>query len=137
MRRRSSCSSVEKTGTRPSSSTTSDARVADMDTEYHTAPNRHLGARSGAILIFMPGRRSARTPFAAASALAALLAAGSAVAAAAAGQTAKARAASSVLSSRQLWATINVCNPKDQPDIVGVRGSMPSDGHPHDKMYMS
>jgi hypothetical protein len=106
-----------------------------MDTEYHTAPNRHLGARSGAILIFMSGRRSARSPFAAASALAALLAAASAVAAA--GQPAKARAAGSVLSSRQLWATINVCNPKDQPDIVGVRGSMPSDGHPHDKMYMS
>jgi hypothetical protein len=74
-------------------------------------------------------------PFAAASALAAALAPVSAVAAA--GQTAKARAAGSVLSSRQLWATINVCNPKDQPEIVGVRGSMPSDGHQRDRMYMS
>jgi hypothetical protein len=50
---------------------------------------------------------------------------------------ARAHRASSVLQSRQLWATINVCNPKDQPDILGVRGSMPSDGHPHDTMYMS
>lgn len=49
----------------------------------------------------------------------------------------KARVARSVLQSRQLWATINVCNPKDQPDILGVRGSMPSDGRPRDTMYMS
>jgi hypothetical protein len=50
---------------------------------------------------------------------------------------ARAHAAGSVLQSRQLWATINVCSPKDQPDILGVRGSMPSDGHPRDTMYMS
>jgi hypothetical protein len=49
----------------------------------------------------------------------------------------RAHAAGSVLQSRQLWATINVCNPKDQPDIVGVRGSMPSDGKRQDTMYMS
>src|SRR5437879_13109149 len=49
----------------------------------------------------------------------------------------RAHAAGSVLQSRQLWATINICNPKDQPDILGVRGSMPSDGHSRDKMYMS
>jgi hypothetical protein len=42
-----------------------------------------------------------------------------------------------VLQSRQLWATINICNPTDQPDILGVRGSMPSDGHRRDTMYMS
>jgi hypothetical protein len=51
--------------------------------------------------------------------------------------TAKARVASSVLQSRQLWATINICNPKDQPDYVGIRGSMPGDGRAHDTMYMS
>jgi hypothetical protein len=51
--------------------------------------------------------------------------------------SARAHAAGSVLQSRQLWATINVCNPKDQPDILGVRGSMPSDGKPQDRMYMS
>ena len=42
----------------------------------------------------------------------------------------------SLLSSRQLWATIDVCNPFDQPDMIGVRGSMPGDGRPHDAMYM-
>jgi hypothetical protein len=38
--------------------------------------------------------------------------------------------------SEQLWATIDICNPGDQPDTVGIRGSMPGDGHAHDKMYM-
>ncbi|HEY4896482.1 MAG TPA: hypothetical protein VII01_10365 [Solirubrobacteraceae bacterium] len=39
--------------------------------------------------------------------------------------------------SRDLWATINVCSPTDQPNTVGIRGSMPSDGHAKDSMYMS
>jgi hypothetical protein len=47
------------------------------------------------------------------------------------------RAASALLRSRALWATINLCNPKDQPDTVGIRGSMPGDGQTHDKMFMS
>jgi len=38
--------------------------------------------------------------------------------------------------STELWATINVCNPKNAPDVVGVRGSMPGDGQPKDAMYM-
>jgi hypothetical protein len=38
--------------------------------------------------------------------------------------------------SRELWATINICNPKGAPDVVGVRGSMPGDGQPKDMMYM-
>jgi hypothetical protein len=38
--------------------------------------------------------------------------------------------------SRLLWATIDVCNPSDQPNTVGIRGSMPGDGQSHDKMYM-
>jgi len=42
----------------------------------------------------------------------------------------------SVLQSRLLWATIDVCSPPDQPDTVGIRGSMPGDGHPHDVLYM-
>jgi hypothetical protein len=42
----------------------------------------------------------------------------------------------SLLRSRELWATIDVCSPADQPNTVGVRGSMPGDRHPHDKMYM-
>jgi hypothetical protein len=43
----------------------------------------------------------------------------------------------SLYKSRELWATIDVCNPPDQPDTVGVRGSMPSDGQAHETMYMS
>jgi hypothetical protein len=42
----------------------------------------------------------------------------------------------SLLQSRQLWSTIDVCNAADQPDTVGVRGSMPGDGQAHDTMYM-
>jgi hypothetical protein len=42
-----------------------------------------------------------------------------------------------LLDSHELWATIDVCNPANQPDTVGIRGSMPGDGHPHDRMYMS
>lgn len=38
--------------------------------------------------------------------------------------------------SRALWATVDVCNPSDQPNFVGVRGSMPGDGHSGDAMYM-
>src|ERR1700730_12598135 len=79
--------------------------------------------------------RAKRLP-APAAALAALLLPVSALAASSSGAL-KARAASSVLQSRQLWATINICNPKSQPDILGLRGSMPSDGRPRDSMYMS
>jgi hypothetical protein len=43
---------------------------------------------------------------------------------------------SSIRLSPALWATIDVCNPPDQRYTVGIRGSMPSDGQPHDKMYM-
>jgi hypothetical protein len=43
----------------------------------------------------------------------------------------------SLYKSHELWATIDVCNPPDQPDTVGVRGSMPSDGQAHERMYMS
>lgn len=38
--------------------------------------------------------------------------------------------------SRLLWATIDICNAADQPDTLGVRGSMPGDGEAHDTMYM-
>jgi hypothetical protein len=43
---------------------------------------------------------------------------------------------SALLRSRLLWATIDVCSPTDQPDTVGIRGSMPGDRHAHDTMYM-
>jgi hypothetical protein len=42
-----------------------------------------------------------------------------------------------LLTSRELWGTIDVCSPTDQPNTVGIRGSMPGDGHAGDKMYMS
>jgi hypothetical protein len=41
-----------------------------------------------------------------------------------------------LLQSPQLWATIDVCTPSDQPDTIGVRGSMPGDEHSKDEMYM-
>jgi hypothetical protein len=44
--------------------------------------------------------------------------------------------ASALLRSRLLWATIDVCSPPDQPDTVGIRGSMPGDRQTHDTMYM-
>jgi hypothetical protein len=42
----------------------------------------------------------------------------------------------SLLQSRQLWATIDLCNPPDQPHYVGVRGSMPGGGRASDTLYM-
>ena len=39
--------------------------------------------------------------------------------------------------SADLWATIDVCDPRDQPNTLGVRGSMPGDGRAKDKMFMS
>jgi hypothetical protein len=44
--------------------------------------------------------------------------------------------ARSLLHSRELWATVDVCSPKDQPNTIGIRGSMPGDGHPKDVLYM-
>jgi hypothetical protein len=70
-------------------------------------------------------------------ALAATLLPGLALAASPPAPTASAAVRHSVLQSRVLWATINVCSPSDQPDTVGIRGSMPGDGQPHDTLYMS
>jgi hypothetical protein len=42
-----------------------------------------------------------------------------------------------LLRSHELWATINVCNPSDHPNTVGIRGSMPGDGRGRDRMYMT
>ncbi len=41
-----------------------------------------------------------------------------------------------LLHSHELWATVNVCSPKDQPNTIGIRGSMPGDGHASDALYM-
>ncbi|HTB50798.1 MAG TPA: hypothetical protein VK701_07460 [Solirubrobacteraceae bacterium] len=44
--------------------------------------------------------------------------------------------AHALLHSHELWATVDVCNAKDQPNTVGIRGSMPGDGNAKDVMYM-
>jgi hypothetical protein len=60
---------------------------------------------------------------------------------AALGRSASARAraaidAPALFRSRLLWSTIDVCNPPDQPQTLGIRGSMPGDHQAHDTMYM-
>jgi hypothetical protein len=42
----------------------------------------------------------------------------------------------SILASRQLWATVDVCSPRDQKDTIGIRGSMPGDGGRGETMFM-
>jgi hypothetical protein len=42
----------------------------------------------------------------------------------------------SLFHSRLLWATIDVCSAPDQPDTLGIRGSMPGDSQARDTMYM-
>jgi hypothetical protein len=37
--------------------------------------------------------------------------------------------------TRDLWATVNLCNTPQHPNMLGVRGSMPGDGK-REKMYM-
>ena len=44
--------------------------------------------------------------------------------------------APSVITSRHLWATIDVCNPPSMPRVLGVRGSMPGTGLKGEEMYM-
>ena len=78
-------------------------------------------------------RRSAATVVLAA--LAAAAPAGATLAARSAPR--RAALSRSLASSRERWATVDVCNPGDQPDTVGIRGSMPGDGHGEDRMYMS
>jgi hypothetical protein len=69
--------------------------------------------------------------------LAACLPATAGAATVAPGSTGEAALLKALLRSRELWATIDVCNPPDQRNYVGIRGSMPADKHAHDKMYMS
>ncbi len=38
--------------------------------------------------------------------------------------------------SRELWATVDVCDPKDQPDTLGIRGSMPGGSQAGETLYM-
>ncbi|HEX4484571.1 MAG TPA: hypothetical protein VH081_12420 [Solirubrobacteraceae bacterium] len=73
---------------------------------------------------------------ASAAALLALAPGASAAGAAAGTRAAHPIDAPALYKSRLLWATIDVCNATDQPDTLGVRGSMPGDGQAHDTMYM-
>ncbi len=59
------------------------------------------------------------------------------IALAAAAPAAESTPAHSLYASRELWATVDVCSPKDQQSTIGIRGSMPSDGHKGDTMFMS
>lgn len=42
----------------------------------------------------------------------------------------------SVLASRLLWATVDVCGPADQKNTIGIRGSMPGNGGSGEEMFM-
>jgi hypothetical protein len=83
----------------------------------------------------------ASKPLPALGALLAVLCTALAVSAQAAPSTTRSSSESAILKavlrSRDLWATIDVCSPADQPDTVGIRGSMPGDKQAHDQMYMS
>lgn len=41
-----------------------------------------------------------------------------------------------VLSSRHLWATVNVCDGPRHPNTMGLRGSMPGSGNRRERMFM-
>jgi hypothetical protein len=85
-----------------------------------------------------PALAAAHAPSGGVALAAAVQAPGSPLALAAARAPRRARHSadrSAALASTQLWATIDVCQSGEQP-IVGVRGSMPPDGHSHDLMYM-
>jgi hypothetical protein len=44
--------------------------------------------------------------------------------------------APAVITSRHLWATVDVCNPPAMPRVVGVRASMPGTGLRNEEMFM-
>jgi hypothetical protein len=101
---------------------------------YGEALGRNLHRSRGAAAIFpnMPHRRRLVPLFATAGGVL-----GAIVSSATAAASLGAAGTHALLSSRELWATIDACNPADQPYTVGIRGSMPGDGRPHDRMYMS
>ncbi|GAC1486738.1 MAG: hypothetical protein NVS1B9_05860 [Solirubrobacteraceae bacterium] len=41
-----------------------------------------------------------------------------------------------IFQSPQLWSTVDVCNTKDHPLTIGVRGSMPGSGIAQERMFM-
>ena len=96
--------------------------------------NRHLRMRAAGVCIFtgmsLPSPARAAVATLAAMILVPALAAASSSAS-------KASVSKRALGkSSQLWATIDVCNPTDHPDELGVRGSMPGNGQSGVAMYM-
>jgi hypothetical protein len=92
-------------------------------------------------MLDLHSRPPARLPVALALALVAalILCAQAPIAAAAPAATSaasKKRKKPSILASKNLWATVDVCSPKDQPHTFGVRASIPGDGRSGEKMYM-
>ena len=43
---------------------------------------------------------------------------------------------SSLISSPLLWATVNVCDTAQNPDTIGIRGSIPGSGRSGEQMYL-
>jgi hypothetical protein len=94
--------------------------------------NRRARPPGGAIFRGMVSPKSALAPLAAL----ALLLPASALGASSSAHARAAVSTRSLLQSTQLWATIDVCNAPDQPDTVGIRGSMPGNGQSGGTMYM-
>ena len=49
---------------------------------------------------------------------------------------AAARRTDSLVHSKRLWATVNVCDTVGHPDAIGIRGSMPGSGDKAELMFM-
>jgi hypothetical protein len=103
-------------------------------TEYHTGSARRWPARDYPERRYLHNMLTRSLIAFVAGAL--LLPASAGAAPAPAGGSGRA-STHALLSSHELWATIDVCNPADQANTIGIRGSMPGDGEAHDKMYMS
>lgn len=41
-----------------------------------------------------------------------------------------------ITKSKDLWATVNICDTADHPDTIGIRASMPGSGRKAERMYM-
>lgn len=92
-------------------------------------------------MLDLPSRPPARLPVGLTLALVAALVLCAQAPIAAAAPTATSAASKkkkkhSILASKNLWATVDVCSPNDQPHTFGVRASIPGDGRSGEKMYM-
>jgi hypothetical protein len=109
-----------------------------MEEDYHNPSSRGTGRRRdrrrshhAVDIVMMMARPMARSRLIAlAVCLATVSTPAAATAAAASPPTPRqiARAVRRAASSSALWATINICNSKRHPDLIGVRGEMPALG---------